>query len=77
MNLPTEYALTYLFNNISCAMDNKEFTVVIFMDLSRAFDTVKHIFLEKLLHYAVRGTALSWLKSYLNSRQQFVEFNGQ
>ena len=60
------------------AIDNKEFTVGIFIDLSKAFDTVDHnILLGKLHRYGVRGTALRQFESYLNNRQQFIGFNGQ
>ena len=59
-------------------IDSKEFTDVISVDLPKAFDTAGHnISLEKLHVYGARGTALTWLKSYLNNRPQFVEFNGQ
>lgn len=44
------------------------------MDLKKAFDTVDHNFLIMKLHkYGIRGTALSWLNSYLHNRQQYVE----
>ena len=73
----TSYALTCLYDNISSAIDNKEYTVGIFIDLSKAFDTVDHdILLSKLEHYGIRGTALSWFESYLNKREQYIEFNG-
>ena len=36
----TSYALTCLYDKISSAIDNKEYTVGIFIDLSKAFDTV-------------------------------------
>lgn len=70
-------SLTCLYDKISSAIDNKEYTVGIFIDLSKAFDHVdRDILLSKLDHYGIRGTALSWFESYLNNRQQYVEFNG-
>ena len=68
-------ALTRLCDKISSSIDNKQFTVGIFIDLSKA--SVDHnILLEKLEHYGIRGTALKWFCSYLNDRKQFVEFQG-
>ena len=73
----TTYALACLYDKISSAIENKEYTVGIFIDLSKAFDTVDHhILISKLEHYGVRGTALRWFESYLSGRQQYVEFNG-
>ena len=73
----TAYALTHLYDKISSAIDNQECTVGIFIDLSKAFDTVDHcILLEKLEHYGIRGSALNWFASYLSGRSQFVDFNG-
>ena len=64
-------------HSISSAIDNQEYTVGIFIDLSKAFDTVDHcILLEKLEHYGIRGSALNWFASYLSGRSQFVDFNG-
>ena len=71
------YAITYLYDKISSSIDNKDFTVGIFIDLSKAFDTVDHkILVEKLEHYGIRGAALNWFSSYLNNREQFVDLNG-
>ena len=43
-----------------------------------AFDTANHdILLMKLQHYGIRNSMLSWFKSYLTDRKQFVSFNGQ
>ena len=58
-------------------MDRNEFTVGVFLDLSKAFDTLEHrILLAKLEHYGIRGLALEWIKSYLSNRFQYVLFNG-
>ena len=66
-----------LYDKISSAIDNKECTVGIFIDLSKAFDTVDHnILISKLEHYGCRGTSLRGFESYLSNRQQYVEFNG-
>ena len=47
------------------------------MTSKKAFDTVNHdIILQELEHYGIRGTSLSWFKSYLSERKQFVHLNG-
>ncbi len=48
----------------------------IFIDLSKAFDTLDHsIMLEKLDHYGIRGNAKLLLESYLINRQQLTDIN--
>ena len=45
----------------------------VFIDLSKAFDTVDHTaLLTKVQHYGIRGITLDWFKNYLTNRIQFV-----
>jgi hypothetical protein len=65
-----------LYDKISDAIDRKETSVGIFLDLSKAFDTVNHeILFDKLEHYGIRGLPLQWIKSYVTNITQFVQFN--
>ena len=74
-NHSTSLALLDLYDKISLAIDRKEFAVGVFLDLSKAFDTLDHnILFEKLAHYGIRGVALDWMKSYFSNRTQFVQF---
>jgi retron-type reverse transcriptase len=70
----TSLALHHLFDNITKAIDQKEYTIAVFIDLSNAFDMVNHeILINKLKHYGIRGLSLDWIKSYFGNRQQYVE----
>ena len=73
----TSMAVVDLVENISKATDNKQYTLGVFIDLKKAFDTIDHeILLKKMQRYGIRGLALSWLKSYLENRPQFVSLEG-
>ena len=52
-------------------MDNGQLNSVVFLDFSKAFDTVDHdILLSKLLCYGITNDTLTWFKSYLTDCQQ-------
>ena len=57
------------------AADNKQVTVLISLDLSAAFDNVDHEILLQWLQseFGVTDTPLDWLRSYLETRTQFVK----
>ena len=77
-NLSTNFALIDLIDRITSAIDNKEFVVRAFLDLSKAFDTVNHnLLLQKLEFYGIRGIALDWFKNYITSRYQCVRYNNE
>ena len=67
----TSHALNLSINHINKAVNNKEHVLAIFIDLSKAFDTIDHnILLHKLSHYGIRGNAYNLVKSYLTNRAQ-------
>ena len=73
----THMALITLMDKLITALENGEFTIGVFLDFSKAFDTINHkILFDKLYHYAIRGVALTWCKSYLSNRYQYVTYNG-
>ena len=58
-NSSTSHALIHLINRISSAIDQRETNVSVFLNLSKAFDTLDHqIFFTKLEHYDIRDVAL-------------------
>ena len=73
----TEMAALELTDRILQDIDTKHISLAIFMDLSKAFDTLDHtILLSKLSYYGIGGNELNWFSSYLSDRQQYVEING-
>ena len=72
----TSHATTLVISNIADAFEKKLLTIGVFLDLSKAFDTIDHdILLYKLNHCGIRGTAFEWFKSYLSGCTQQVQFN--
>lgn len=69
----TSTAIAELCNSVYECLNNKQFPIALYFDLSRAFDTVDHdLLLEKLYRIGVRGVAYNWAASYLRGRRQIV-----
>ena len=66
-----------VIEQITKSLDNGEFAGTLFLDHSKAFDTVNHfILLSKLSHYRIVVMENFWFKSYLQQRKQIVYVNG-
>ena len=69
----TSHALHSTVNVIKSATNNNKHVLGIFIDLSKAFDTLDHrILLNKLEHNGIRGPAHKLLESYLTDRHQYT-----
>ena len=64
----TIYAAIEITDRIISAMDKNKIPLNIYLDLDHA------ILLDKLFHYGIRGNPLKLISSYLENRQQYVEF---
>ena len=59
------------------SLDKRNTSLAVYLDLSKAFDTINHgILIRKLEYYGIRGRALEWFTSYLDQRRQYVNFGG-
>jgi hypothetical protein len=69
-----EQTLIHLISRISSELNRGKSTVVVFIDLAKAFDTIDHnILLRKLSHYGVRNRSLAWFRDLLSNRTQLVQ----
>ena len=72
----TEQSILEITDSLNSAIDNKQITCGLFLDFSKAFDTVNHnILLSKLHTYGIRGIPLKWFTSYLHNRTQLVKID--
>ena len=72
----TEFVTLNLVDHLTYKLDNGLIPSNIYIDLSKAFDTLIHdILLNKLNYYRVKGVANKLIYSYLSKRQQVVQFN--
>jgi len=72
----TLHATLFITDKIQRAIKDGLFSCGIFLDFSKAFDTVDHsILLRKLTHYGIRGIPDDWFASYLKNRRQLLCYN--
>lgn len=68
-----DHAILSIIDLIQHAIDCQEFSCDIFLDFSKAFDTVNHnILIEKLDYYGIHGVTKDWFTSYITNRYQYV-----
>ena len=73
----TSYAVNYSVNLIKQFQYEGKSTIGVFIDLSKAFDTIDHTtLLSKLECYGIRGIAHDLLRSYLSNRYQLINIDG-
>ena len=69
----TEHAVLSIIDQVQLAIEDHDYSCGIFLDFSKAFDTVNHqILLTKLDYFGIRGVVKDWFTSYLRNRTQFV-----
>ena len=74
----TETTCLELIDKISKQLDSNQTPICLFLDLSKAFDTLNHdILLSKLKYYGLTDAPLRWFNSYLLDRKQYVELDGK
>ena len=70
----TEHAILETLENLKTAIDDNKVTCGIFLDFSKAFDTINHsILLSKMEKYGIRGLPHAWFSSYITNRKQYVK----
>jgi Reverse transcriptase (RNA-dependent DNA polymerase) len=73
----TEQNFVKSLNIISEALNNGDICIGVFIDLRKAFDVCSHeILLKKLKNFGIKDKALDWFRSYLASRVQQVDIDG-
>ena len=72
----TETSIIHSNDFILNAMDNKKVTASVFLDMSKAFDSLNHdLLIKKLRHIGLSSQVILWFQSYLSFRYQRVRIN--
>ena len=71
----TETALINVADNILKAIDEKSASLLLLLDMSKAFDSLNHnLWLEKLRKLGLKASVIFWFSSYLSTRYQRVRY---
>jgi hypothetical protein len=74
--LNTTLAAVDAINYVTNSLDSGNFTLGLFLDIQKAFDSIDHkILLRKLYAYGIRGVCNNLLESYLSNRFQYTSSN--
>ena len=72
-----DHALSQLVDKIYESFERNEYTVGLFIDLSKAFDNIDHnILLKKIEIFGISGMHLQWFRNYLSNRKQYIQIDG-
>ena len=72
----TKFAVLEIIGRIILDLDKGETPINVYLDLSKAFDTLDHkILLEKLTHYGINDITLNMFHSNLSNCVQYVSYN--
>ena len=70
----TVNAVTLFIGDLLNSLEDKKYSTALFIDLTKAFDTINHkILLNKIHNLGIRGNAYNWINNYLNNRIQQVK----
>jgi hypothetical protein len=70
----TKTAIAEFIERVYKSLDEREISIGLFLDLTKASDLVNHdILLRKMARMGIRGVALKWFQTYLEIREQKVE----
>ena len=76
LNSSTEHAILQLVSDISGSFEKGKYTLEIFINLSKAFDTSNHkMLISKLEHHDMKGLTLRCSKSYPSERKQCISYS--
>ena len=71
-----KHAITELISHVLQSKNDEMHSAALFLDLSKAFDTLNHsVLLQKLERYGIRGICNNWFRSYLTGQTLVAKIN--